>query len=51
MRTGPFLLLIATVICLAALTIWLAQMSGALALLPAIGTVALVLTVLIRRVQ
>ncbi|WP_394152328.1 hypothetical protein [Loktanella salsilacus] len=51
MRTIPFLLLIAAVICLAGLTIALAQMSGVLALLPAVGTVGLVLTVLIRRAQ
>ena len=51
MRIGPFLLLTVTVLLLAALTVWLAQSSGVLALLPAVGTVLLILTVLIRRAR
>lgn len=51
MRTGPFLLLIMIVLLLAAATVWLAQIAGALALLPALGTVLLILTILIRRAR
>ncbi|MFZ3582417.1 hypothetical protein ACOI1H_09640 [Loktanella sp. DJP18] len=51
MRTGPFLLLILTVLLLAAATVWLAQFAGALALLPALGTVLLILAILIRRAR
>ena len=49
MRIGPFLLLIMTVLLLSAATVWMAQASGLLALLPAVGTVLLILTILIRR--
>ena len=51
MRTGPFIILILTVLLLAAATVWLAQSAGLLALLPAVGTVLLVLSVLIRRAR
>lgn len=51
MRIGPFLFLIVTVMLLAAATVWLAKTAGALALLPAVGTVFLILTVLIRRAR
>ena len=51
MRIVPFLILIATVLMLAAATVWLAHRAGLLALLPAVGTVLLVLTVLIRRAR
>ena len=51
MRIGPFLILIGTVLLLAAATVWLAQIAGLLALLPAVGTVLLILTILIRRAR
>ena len=51
MRIGPFLLLVLAVVVLAAATIWMAQAAGALALLPAVGTVLLVLTILILRAR
>ena len=39
MRIRPFLILVATVLVLAGATVWLARISGSLALLPAVGTV------------
>ncbi|WP_165351894.1 hypothetical protein [Salipiger sp. IMCC34102] len=51
MPTRNFIALIAVVLLLSALTIWMASASVGLALLPALSTVALVLSVLIRRQQ
>ena len=51
MRIRSFILLILTVLFLAALTVWLADKAAALALLPAAGTVLLILTILIRRAR
>ena len=51
MRIRPFLILVATVLVLAGATVWLARISGSLALLPAVGTVLLILTILIRRAR
>ena len=51
MRVRSFLFLIVTVLLLAAATVWLAQSAGLLALLPAVGTVMLILTILIRRAR
>lgn len=44
-----FAILIAVVIALAGLTVWIANFSMGWALLPAMSTVALILTVLTRR--
>lgn len=51
MRIGPFLYLIGAIIVLSAATVWLAQQSGVLALLPALSAVLLILAVLIRQVR
>ena len=51
MRIGTFLLLILTVLLLAGATVWLAQTATTLALLPALGTVILVCTVLVRQAR